>query len=118
MSTDGDKNLGGFDFDNEIINYANQIIMERFQAENVNADPAEDDELQQDLRGKSEQAKKALTVKASTSIAVATHGKRIKIDITRDVSVKTTDVSFSHISSKIINFIKNRTLSEVFLKNC
>lgn len=84
LSTDGDKNLGGFDFDNEIINYANQIIKERFQAENVNADPAEDDELQQDLRGKSEQAKKALTVKTSTSIAVATHGKRIKIDITRE----------------------------------
>ena len=84
LSTDGDKNLGGFDFDNEIINYANQIIKERFEAENVNADPAEDDELQQDLRGKSEQAKKALTVKTSTSIAVATHGKRIKIDITRE----------------------------------
>lgn len=84
LATDGDKNLGGFDFDNEIINYANQIIKERFEAENIDDDPAEDAELQQDLRGKSEQAKKALTVKTSTSIAVATHGKRIKIDITRE----------------------------------
>lgn len=84
LATDGDKNLGGFDFDNEIINYANQVIREKLEAENVTADPAEDDELQQDLRGKSEQAKKALSVKTSTSIAVATRGKRIKIDITRE----------------------------------
>ena len=79
IATHGDKNLGGFNFDNEIMNYANQII-----AEQLNIDPMDDDELQQDLRNKSEQAKRALSARNAVSFAVATHGKRIKIDLTRE----------------------------------
>jgi len=79
LSTHGDKNLGGFNFDNEIMNYANQKIKDE-----LNIDPMDDDELQQDLRNKSEQAKRALSARNSVSFAVATHGKRIKIDLTRE----------------------------------
>lgn len=79
LATHGDKNLGGFNFDNAIMNYANQKIKDELKI-----DPIYDDELQQDLRLKSEQAKRALSAKNTASFVVGTQGKRLKIDLTRE----------------------------------
>ena len=79
LSTTGNRNLGGFDFDNLII----QAVTEAFEKE-YGVDISLDDTVQQDLRQRAEDAKKALSVKAKTTISLMASGKRFKYEITRE----------------------------------
>ena len=79
LSSTGDRNLGGFDFDNKIISK----VTEEFQKEH-GLDLDDDDAAMQDLRNKAENAKKALSNRPKASISVASQGKTIKVDITRE----------------------------------
>lgn len=77
-ATSGDKNLGGFDFDNTIINY----VIEKFN-EKYDIDLYEDDIAMQDLREKAEICKKQLSSRQKSMITINSQGKVIREEITR-----------------------------------
>ncbi|WP_125153484.1 Hsp70 family protein [Clostridium rectalis] len=79
-ATGGDKNLGGFDFDNKIIEY----VINKFEEEHQ-VDLYDDDIAIQDLREKAEMCKKMLSSRLKSSITVVSQGKALKVDITRDL---------------------------------
>lgn len=79
LATTGNKNLGGFDFDNVIISK----VMEEF-SNKYGIDLEDDDTAYQDLRIKAENAKKALSSRPKTSVSLVAQGKAIKVEITRD----------------------------------
>ena len=79
LATHGNRNLGGVNFDNELITY----VRTRFEQESGVEDLEEDDEFMQVLRGKCEQAKLALSGSERTFVAVSAQRKKQKIEITR-----------------------------------
>jgi molecular chaperone DnaK len=79
LATSGDKNLGGFNFDNEIINYVVKCFLN-----STGIDLSDDDAAMQDLRGKAEEAKKALSTRQKTNISVFSQGKPFKLELTRE----------------------------------
>lgn len=79
VSTIGNRNLGGFDFDNLIIN---KVIDEYEKAYGMDLD--DDSEATQDLRLKAEAAKKSLSNRAKAQINISANGKRLKVEITRE----------------------------------
>lgn len=79
LATTGNRNLGGFDFDNVIISK----VINEFE-EKYGIDLEEDDTACQDLRIKAENAKKALSSRTKACIALVSHGKAEKVEITRE----------------------------------
>lgn len=79
LATTGNRNLGGFDFDNVIIN---KVIKE--YKDKYHVDLADDDVAFQDLRLKAESAKKALSSRPKANISVVSNGKPIRVTITRE----------------------------------
>lgn len=79
IATGGDKNLGGFDWDNEIMNYLN----EEFKKKN-NIDLFDNPESEQHLRTKSEEAKKTLSTRDKTNVILSYLGKNASIELSRD----------------------------------
>jgi molecular chaperone DnaK len=77
IATGGDKDLGGFDWDNKIMNYLN----EEFKKES-GIDLYDDPTLTQDLRDKAEITKKTLSSKNSTKVFLTAGGKTISVPIT------------------------------------
>lgn len=79
IATDGDRNLGGFDFDNEIINFVASYLEKR-GVRNL----LDDLDVVADLREKAEFAKKALSNMSNTNIQVSFEGKHYKVPVSRD----------------------------------
>ena len=65
QSTEGDNNLGGDDFDQEIVNW----VVEKFKEEN-SIDLSENDEAMQRIRENAEEAKKELSSRKNTKINI------------------------------------------------
>jgi molecular chaperone DnaK len=65
QSTEGDNDLGGDDFDQEIVDW----VLEKFEEEN-DIDLSENDEALQRIREKSEEAKKELSSRKQTKINI------------------------------------------------
>ena len=80
LATDGNRNLGGFDFDNRIAEY----VFEQIKAQGIDRDVRTDDELVAEIREKSEIAKKSLTTVAQATIMLTVDKKNIRIKITRE----------------------------------
>ena len=78
VATGGDKNLGGFDWDNEIMTFLN----EEFQKQG-GLDLFDDPTLEQDLRDKAEIAKKTLSSREKTNVFLSAGGKNASITLTR-----------------------------------
>lgn len=78
-ATGGDKNLGGFDFDNYIMN----LVMEQFE-EQHEIDLMDDDTAMQELREKAESAKKNLSSRNKIIIALMSQGKVVKTEISKE----------------------------------
>lgn len=75
--TEGDKNLGGFDFDNKIMQY----VMDKFEEEHgICIDDYE--EANQELREKAEQCKKTLSNRSKSNINISCEGKSLKVEVT------------------------------------
>jgi molecular chaperone DnaK len=77
VATGGDKNLGGFDWDNKIMEFIN----EEFQGAggpNLFDDPV----LEQDLRDKAEAAKISLSTREKTSVYLSGGGKSLAVELT------------------------------------
>ncbi len=79
IATGGDKNLGGFDWDNEVMNYLN----EEFKKKN-NIDLFDNPESEQHLRTKSEEAKKTLSTRDKTNVILSYSGKNASIELTKE----------------------------------
>lgn len=79
IATGGDKNLGGFDWDNEIMNFLN----EEFKKQG-GRDLIEDPTFEQDLRDKAEIAKKTLSTRDKTSVFLSADGKNVSVNLTID----------------------------------
>lgn len=79
LATHGNRNLGGYDFDNRLIAY----IAEQFR-DQTGADIEDDDEAMQMLRSKCEEAKIGLSSSEKFRISLSAMGKKFKTEITRD----------------------------------
>lgn len=80
LATDGNRNLGGFDFDNRIANY----VMEQLESQDAGSNLSLDDSLVAEIREKSELAKKSLSTVTQANIILSVSGKQYRIKITRD----------------------------------
>ncbi len=80
LGTDGDRNLGGFDFDNRLIEY----LAEKVQAEG-GPDLLDDTAQVAVLREKAEMAKRSLTTVATTTVHVSAGGKPFRVQVERSV---------------------------------
>lgn len=76
-ATDGNRNLGGFDFDNEIIKYISGMFEDEF-----GEDLEDDEEAFQDLREKAENVKKQLSSRNKANISIQSKGNKFKETIT------------------------------------
>ncbi len=79
LATDGERRLGGKDWDDELLNY----IADRFVEEH-GIDPRDDLEANQDLRNKVEDAKKALSRKPKVKVFSQCQGQTLKIEISQE----------------------------------
>lgn len=77
VSTGGDKNLGGFDWDNCLMTHLN----ETFKAAG-GPDLIDNPEHEADLRAKCELAKKTLTSRDKASVLLNVHGKSVTAQVT------------------------------------
>ncbi len=77
LATGGDRNLGGFNWDNDIMNFLNEEVKGKGGL-NLFDEPI----LEQDLRDKAEIAKKTLSAKNKTSIFFSAGGKNITVNFT------------------------------------
>jgi len=78
LGTDGNRNLGGFDFDNRIAEY----IYEQLENEGC-ANATDDSALSAEIREKSELAKRSLTTVAQTTILISAGGKQYRVKLER-----------------------------------
>ena len=77
-ATHGDKQLGGFNFDNEMMMYVQRCVKDE-----TGVDIDDDPELMQDIRIKCEKAKRALSARTEYSFTVKAGSKGVKVRITR-----------------------------------
>jgi molecular chaperone DnaK len=85
LATDGERRLGGIDWDDEIIN----MIAEKFNAEH-GMYPTSDLEACQDLRSKAEDAKISLSKLDKVRVLCQCQGKSTKVELTREEFEKLT----------------------------
>lgn len=78
IASDGDRQLGGNNFDEKLMIYLNDKFKQQHEI-----DLFEDPVLIQDLRLKSENAKKVLSTKLSTTVYLSAKGKSARITVTR-----------------------------------
>ena len=79
VATGGDRNLGGFDWDNRVMTHLN----EEFRRQG-GLDLFDDPALEQDLRDKAEIAKKTLSTRDKTNVFLSGGGKNISVPIHLD----------------------------------
>ncbi|MBV2137116.1 MAG: Hsp70 family protein [Candidatus Thiodiazotropha sp. (ex Ctena orbiculata)] len=99
LATGGDKNLGGFDWDNEMMT----LLAERVK-EQGGPDLFDDPGLSQDLRDKAEIAKKTLSTRDKTSVFLSGGGKNYSIPVTLAEFEERT-ASLLQRTSKIMQFV-------------
>ncbi len=81
ICTGGDHNLGGKDWDDRIVTY----LVERFKEETgIDEDILDDPDTWQDLQLSAEKAKKILSQRPKTPIAITHGGKRVKLLLERE----------------------------------
>ena len=99
LSTGGDKNLGGFDWDNEIMTFLNDEFKKLHDIDLFD-DPA----LEQDLRDKAEIAKKTLSTRDSTKVFLSAGGKNSSIPFSKDQFEEITE-SLLKRTGNIMGFV-------------
>lgn len=86
LATDGDRNLGGFDFDNAIMN----LVAEEVSKQGGNG-LLDDYQATAALREQAEMAKRALTTTEKTNVFVSFRGRPYKVALTRKQFEKATE---------------------------
>lgn len=79
LATDGDRNLGGFDFDNALMN----IVARKLNSEG-SADVLQDLDAMAELREKCEVAKKTLSNLPKVNVQVTVDGRPHRVSVTRE----------------------------------
>jgi molecular chaperone DnaK (HSP70) len=81
IATRGDDQLGGYDWDSQIVDY----FVEQWTSETGSTNsPYDSEETMQDLYIKAEESKKSLTVLAKTDIRIVHDGQPIRVTLTRE----------------------------------
>jgi molecular chaperone DnaK len=101
-ATKGDKNLGGFNWDNEIMNYLNVEFNKINGIDLFNSPDSE-----QHLRTKAEEAKKILSMRDKINIILSYSGKTASIELTRQ--------KFEELTSHLFN--KTQHIMEFVLED-
>ena len=86
LATDGNRNLGGFDFDNRIVEYIVKETHTQLQSNGVAMDVDEiwaNDALIAEIREKAELAKKSLSTVAQANVILTVSGKQCRVRIER-----------------------------------
>ncbi|MGE0432345.1 MAG: Hsp70 family protein [Planctomycetota bacterium] len=78
LATDGERKLGGKDWDDELINYVAEKFIDEY-----GIDPRDDLDSLQDLQIKAEETKITLSRKDSAKMLVQCQGNSLKVEITR-----------------------------------
>lgn len=99
VATGGDKNLGGFDWDNALMNFLN----EQFKSAG-GPDLFDNPEQEADLRAKCELAKKTLSSRDNTIVLMNVHGKPVKAQVTLEQFEKVSEPLFKRTVS-IMEFV-------------
>lgn len=86
LGTDGDRNLGGFDFDNALMKLIADDV-----AKQGGEGLLSDFEATADLREKAEMAKRALSNVAKTNVFITYQGKNYKVSVSRKDFEKATE---------------------------
>ena len=115
LASTGDPRLGGYDFDNDIINKVYQVFLEK-----TGIDLDDDDNASQKLRIDAEKAKIRLSYEESAVITVASGDKSLDVEITKEEFEK---LIHKHMSTLKANMeiaieeagIKWKDLSKVLL---
>jgi len=81
VATGGDHELGGRDWDEEIVKY---LASEWATQSGSSEDPTASAETLQDLRRRAEDAKRALSTRAETRVLVSHEGQRVSVTLTRE----------------------------------
>jgi molecular chaperone DnaK len=79
LSTTGDRNLGGFDFDNALMRWVNQQVLDQ-----GGPNLLDDDRLDADLRDKCEMAKRMLSTTHQARVFMSASGRNFQIQVTRE----------------------------------
>jgi molecular chaperone DnaK len=79
LGTVGDRNLGGFDWDNELMKYLNEQVIEQ-----GGPDLFDDDLRTAELRDKAELAKRSLTTMMETKVFISAGGRTFTPRVSRD----------------------------------
>lgn len=96
LATDGDRNLGGFDFDNAIMTLVAEEV-----AKQGGEGLLDDYQATAALREQAETAKRALTTTEKTMVFVTFNGKTYKVSLTRKQFEKATDSLLSRTSDLV-----------------
>ena len=80
LATNGNRQLGGFDFDNALLSYVIDYLEEKYDL-----DVYEDPYIIEDLRERVEDAKKALSTKTKTNLIINVGGVRDRLEISQDL---------------------------------
>lgn len=96
LGTDGDRNLGGFDFDNRLIEYIAAKVEEQ-----GGPDLLDDNAQVVALREKAEMAKRSLTTVATTTVHVSADGRPFRVAVERS--------EFERITADLVNRTRDLT---------
>lgn len=108
VATGGDHYLGGRNWDEAVVMY----LAEQWKAEtSSNDDPTDSEETQQDLWGKAEQAKWALTARQETKVVVTHAGQRVGVTLSREKFNELT----AHLLERTIDFTRS-TMAEAKIR--
>ena len=96
LATDGDVQLGGYDWDRRLVDY----LAEEFRKQH-RSDPREEQESLAYLFQTAEEAKKALSARASTRVLVVHGGHRSAVTVSRQL--------FSHLTADLLTRTETTT---------
>jgi hypothetical protein len=100
LSTGGDHNLGGIDWDTQIVNFFAERFIQKYGDEN---DPRADPAVRQELQIRAEEGKKALTQLNKYKMTVFHQGKKLDIELTKEMFEERT----KDLLSRTIEITKN-----------
>lgn len=102
IATLGDRNLGGFDWDNEIMNYVNDQV----QAQG-GPDLFDDDLRTAELRDRAEAAKQTLTKSTEVKVFIAADGRNFTVPLTRSTFEELTEGLLGRTESLTITALED-----------
>ncbi len=85
LATVGDRNLGGFDFDNILMKHIAGLVEQEGGPDLLDAD-----RMEADLRDKAELAKRTLTTMAEARVFISAEGRHFNVPVSRETFEKLT----------------------------